>query len=179
MTNWEIVLLAFALSVDACVVSFYYGITFNKNRIKNCLLISFITGFFQAIMPCLGYHLVSLVKQYLEPIAPILVCVIFVFLGINVIKETLKEEQHMPNCIGLLCLLLIGFATSVDAFSAGVTLSLSNTKLLMPVILFGVITFINSVISFSLAGKIQNVPKKKMEIFAGIVLILLGILTLF
>ena len=38
MTPFEIILLGLALSIDAFVVSFAYGLTFNQNRIKNCLL---------------------------------------------------------------------------------------------------------------------------------------------
>ena len=56
MDYLDIVLLAFALSVDACIVSFTYGLTFNQNRTRNAFLLATSTGLFQGVMPCLGYY---------------------------------------------------------------------------------------------------------------------------
>ena len=70
---------------------------------------------------------------------------------------------------------LIGIATSIDAFSAGISLSLYGNKILKPALLITFITFVNSLIGFWLGGKLKKFPTKSMEIFAGIVLIFLGI----
>ena len=47
----EIFLLAFALSIDACVVSFSYGIQKTKSTLKPALLLAGFTGIFQSLMP--------------------------------------------------------------------------------------------------------------------------------
>ena len=65
MTYLEIFLLALALSVDACVVSFSYGLLFNQNRLKTALLLAGFTGFFQGLMPAIGYHLTTFVKSFI------------------------------------------------------------------------------------------------------------------
>lgn len=179
MTSLEILLLGLALSIDAFVVSFAYGFTFNQNRIKNCLLLAIFTGGFQGLFPCLGFYLTSFVKSYIEPYTPIIVCVLFVTLGLGIIRESLKERPMVPNCVGLLCLFLIGIATSIDAFSAGISLALYDINIVKPALLFTTITFINSAIGFNLGGKLNKLPRKNMEISAGIVLILLGIFALF
>ena len=62
MSYLEIFLLALALSVDACVLSFSYGLVFTDFRRKNSLLLSAFTGAFQGIMPVIGYFLTSFVK---------------------------------------------------------------------------------------------------------------------
>lgn len=174
MSYIEIFLLALALSIDACVVSFTYGLTFNQNRLKNALMLALFTGVFQGIMPVLGYKLTEVVKIYIAPYSKIVVFLIFVFLGIKFIKEAF-EEKKKPLCIALSCLFLIGIATSIDAFSAGISLSLYGNKILKPALLITIITFVNSLLGFWFGGKLKNMPTRSLEIFAGIVLILLAI----
>lgn len=175
MTYLEIILLAFALSVDACVVSFTYGLTFNQNRIKNMLLLATFTGAFQGLMPCFGYYLTQFIKTFIAPYASLIVFSIFVFLGIKFIKEAFENKKNQPCCIGIVCLLLIGIATSIDAFSAGISLALYGNKILKPALLITFITFINSSLGFILGGKCKKIPTKSLEIIAGLILICLGI----
>ena len=51
----QIILLAVALSIDAMVVSFSQGLIFKINKRKNSLLLAFFLGFFQGLMPIIGY----------------------------------------------------------------------------------------------------------------------------
>lgn len=174
MTYLEIFLLAIALSIDAMVVSFSYGLTFNQNRTKNALLLAFCTGIFQAGMPVIGYYLTSFVKSYIAPYASIIVFLIFLYLGIKFIKEAF-EEKNIPQCISTTCLIMIGIATSIDAFSAGISLALYGNKILKPILLIGIITFFNSCLGFKLGGKLKHLPTKGLEVGAGLVLIALGV----
>lgn len=175
MTYLEIFLLALALSVDACVVSFSYGLLFSQNRLKTALLLAGFTGFFQGLMPAIGYHLTTFVKSFIAPYASLIVFTIFVFLGVKFIKEAFETKKTKPCCIGLACLFLIGIATSIDAFSAGISLSLYGNHILKPALLITFITFINSLLGFKLGGKLKNMPTKSLEITAGLILIGLGI----
>lgn len=175
MSYTEIILLALVLSIDACVVSFSYGISFTQNRLKNATLLAFFTGFFQAFMPVIGYFFTDAVKNHIAPYSSWVVFTIFVFLGVKFIKEAFKKNQAKPLCIGIVCLLLIGVATSIDAFSAGITLSLYGNKILKPALLIGIITFINSCFGFTLGGKMKNLPASWLEVVGGLVLIILGL----
>lgn len=175
MTYIEIFLLALALSIDACVVSFTYGITFNQNRTKTALLLATFTGFFQGFMPAIGYYLTSFVKTFIAPYASLIVFTIFLFLGLKFIKEAFDEVKKEPYCISLTCLLLIGIATSIDAFSAGISLALYGNHILKPALLITFITFINSLLGFKLGGKLKTLPTRILETLAGIILIILGI----
>ena len=104
---------------------------------------------------------------------------IFVFLGIKFIKEAFEKDKKTPCCIGLACLLLIGIATSIDAFSAGISLALYGNLILKPALLITFITFINSLLGFKLGEKLKNIPSKYLEISAGLILIGLGIKAIF
>lgn len=176
MSYIEIILLALALSVDACIVSFSYGLVSHNMRAKNSMLLALFTGVFQGIMPVLGYFLTGLVKSYIEPYSGILILIIFSYLGIKFIKEAFDTKKlQNPSCLAISCLLLVGIATSIDAFSAGITLSLMGNKILKPVLLIAAVTFINSHMGFWLGGKFKNNPSRWLEVSAGIILIGLGI----
>ena len=51
----EIILIALALAVDATVYSFSYGLVLRCMRLRNSLRLALTVGFFQAVMPLLGY----------------------------------------------------------------------------------------------------------------------------
>ena len=175
MAYIEIILLALALSIDACVVSFSYGLIFDKNKLKNALLLALFTGGFQGIMPCFGYYLTNIIKTYIAPYSKIIIFTIFIFLGIKFIKDALENKKEKPLCISLNCLFLIGIATSIDAFSAGISLALYDNNIFYSALIISVITAVNSLLGFLLGNKLKNFPSKIMEIIAGIILIILGI----
>ena len=175
MSYLSIIILALALSIDACVVSFSYGLKYDKERFKNALMLASFTGIFQGLMPVIGYYLTNLVKVYIQPYAPLIVFLIFSYLGIKFIIEAFQRGRDKNPCIDLKCLLLIGIATSIDAFSAGISLSLFGNRILKPALLIAFITFMNSNIGFYTGGKLKHLPTKYLEIFAGILLIILGI----
>ena len=77
MSYIEIILLALALSVDACVVSFSYGLVSHNMRARNSMLLALFTGVFQGIMPVIGYFLTGIVKSYIEPYSGLLIFIIF------------------------------------------------------------------------------------------------------
>ena len=175
MSYLSIVILALALSVDACVVSFSYGLKYDKNKIINALLLSGFTGTFQGLMPLAGYFMTGIVKTYIQPYSSLIVFLIFSYLGISFIVEAYQKKQDKELCIDLKCLLLIGIATSIDAFSAGITLSLCGANILKPALLIASVTFLNSNLGFLAGNKMRYLPTKYIEITAGILLLLLGI----
>ena len=174
MSPAEIFILALALSIDACIVSFTYGLCFDKERLKNSVLLAGFTGGFQALMPVIAYFLTSFVKEFISPWASAIVFTIFVFLGIKFIKESF-EKKAAPSCISPACLFLIGVGTSIDAFSAGISLSLYGNLILKPALLIGLVTAVNSLLGFALGGKLKFFPSRGLEIFAGLILIFLGV----
>ena len=124
MSHLEILILAIALSIDACIVSFTCSLKSQREHIKNSLMLSACTGLFQALMPIFGYYLTNFVKVYIEPYSKFIVFIIFTYLGIKFILESNEKKESKTNLINAKTLILIGIATSIDAFSAGISLSL-------------------------------------------------------
>jgi len=178
MSYLSIILLSIALSIDACIVSFSYGLAFTENRFKNAGSLAVCTGLFQGIMPVVGYFLTGFVKSFIAPYAEFIVFAIFTYLGVKFIKEAFDEEKEKQLCIDLKCLFLVGIATSIDAFSAGISLSLFGNRIIKPSFLIAFVTFVNSILGFNLGGKLKNLPSKGLNITAGILLIILGLKSL-
>lgn len=174
MSYFSIFILALALSIDACLVSFSYGLKYDKERIKNALLLSSFTGAFQGVMPIIGYFLTNFVREYIYPYADLIVFLIFSYLGFKFIVEAFQPKKEKTLCIDLKCLFLIGIATSIDAFSAGISLSLYGNHILKPALLIAAVTFVNSNLGFYTGSKLKNLPSKYLEITAGVLLLILA-----
>ena len=175
----EIILLAIAMSIDACVVSLSYGLIIEKNKRINSLLLASFTGFFQFFMPVLGFYFANLLHKYIATFANYIVFLIFAYLGIKFIKEAFDKDKKAPKCLGVGCLFMIAIATSIDAFSSGITLLLSGNTILFPALLIGIITFINSLFGFWGGFILKGCSSFCLEILGGVILLGLGFKALF
>ena len=93
MSIFDIFFLAMALSVDAAVVSFSYGLFLRKDRLKNALLLAFSTGLGQFVMPILGWLGTNSVSSYLSHFDHWISFLVFVLLGLNVINEAIHHTD--------------------------------------------------------------------------------------
>lgn len=181
MSIIDILILAVALSIDACVVSFSNGLVFTQNKRVNSLILAGSVGFFQFIMPIIGWFFAQSISQYVEPYSKWIVFIIFVALGVKFIKDSFKEDEEKGvECY--LCfkyILLVSIATSIDALAAGASLAFSGVKILIPAIIIGVVTFINSLLGFWGGHLFKKFPTRNLEISGGIILILLAFKVLF
>lgn len=176
MSILDLLMLAIALSIDACVVSFSNGLIFTQNKRINSLMLAFSVGLFQFLMPVIGFFLAQNVNKYVEPYDHWIVFAIFVLLGAKFIKDAFKEEKEEKiNCY--LCfryVLLVSIATSIDALGAGVSIAFSGTQIWFPAIVIGIVTFINSLFGFWSGYLFKKFPTKNLEISGGVILILLA-----
>ncbi len=176
MSILDIFILAIALSMDACVVSFSNGLVFTHNKRINSLMLALSVGFFQFLMPVIGYFLGKSVAKYVDAYDHWIVFAIFIFLGMKFIKDAFKEEKEEKiNCY--LCwsyIFLVSVATSIDALGAGVSIAFTGSKILIPALIIGIVTFVNSLLGFWGGYLFKKFPTKNLEISAGLILIVLA-----
>jgi len=181
MTLLTIILLAFALAMDAFAVSIASGIAIKDLKIKHSLIIAAWFGLFQAIMPILGWLSGIKLQRFISEIDHWVVFGLLLFIGCKMIYEAFQiesiEDRSDPMDISVLFALSI--ATSLDAFAAGVSFALLSISIVTPVIIIGVITFIVSFIGVWIGDRGTHFFEKKMEIAAGLVLIAIGLKVLF
>ena len=179
MSYYEIIFLAYALSVDVCVVSFSYGLCLDSKHKRSSLLLASVTALFHIFMPILGYLFTDIVRVFIEPYAKFIVFAIFIYLGVDFIKGALKKGEPKKLCLDFKSIMLLAIATSIDVFSAGISLSLTSSPLKFSVIVLGIMTFLNSLFGYYMGYNLKVFKSKWLEIFGGSILIFLAFKNLF
>lgn len=177
MSHYDIILLAFALSIDVCVVSFSYGLCLENKHKRSALTLALTTASFHMFMPVLGFFFTDIIRSYVEQYSSWIVFLILAYLGITFIIDSFKNETPKAICLEPKTLFLISIATSIDVFSAGISLSLTSSPMKFSIIVMGLMTFINSLIGYSLGYSMKVFKSKYLEIAGGIILIVLAFKT--
>ena len=63
MLFWEVLLMSVALAMDACAVAMTNGMCDVKMPVKKALLIGIFFGFFQFLMPLIGYFITGIIAD--------------------------------------------------------------------------------------------------------------------
>jgi len=172
----SIVLIAVALSMDALAVSITCGIAIHRLKLRHALLIALWFGGFQALMPLFGWWSGRQARGLIQAFDHWVAFGLLSFIGMKMILDARRPHAENPaNPLRLTTLFFLAVSTSIDALAIGITLSLLEISILLPVVLIGTVAF-----GFSLAGTyIGNIFghlfEKKLEIAGGLVLIAIGV----
>ena len=182
MSGFEVVILAFTLAIDAFVVSFSYGLC-GKKSYKNALYLAWGTALFQFLMPLAGALLAGLFLSGLQNYATIVAGIIFIILGIKFLKENF-DENELSLCeekaeISVMQLLSLSVATSIDALAAGCSIYLTKSPVVRVALVIGCVTFCLSLTGFVIGVFFKKLAPNLLSKFGGIILILLGLKTIF
>lgn len=127
----DLLLVAAGLSMDAFAVSVCKGLNTKMYPVKTGLVAGLYFGGFQALMPTLGYICGGTIRQYIEAVSKYVALFLLCIIGINMIRENLKGECKETNgALGFTVMVPAAIATSIDAFSVGITLSALNVKII-------------------------------------------------
>lgn len=178
MDFFTILLLSVSLAMDCFAVSCTAGLTQPNLKWRNILLFSFSFGFFQAMMPLLGYLLGVTISQFISRFAPWIAFAILTFIGGKMIWEGVRDNgETMVDMTSLKRVLILSVATSIDALAVGFSFSLlEDTSISLTVIMIGIVSFLASIISYNLTRILGKRMKANIaEIVGGIVLIGIGL----
>lgn len=175
----DLILLGLALGVDCFVVSFSQGLIFKSEKVKISFKLALTMGLFQGVMPVIGYIGTNSLYKYVVPYSKWIVFGIFLLLGLKFIVESFQPKEKEVQCIGLKCLLGLGLATSIDALVSGASIRLTQTSILISVMIIGIASFLMSIGGFYSGNFIKNIPSKYLEITGGLILVALAFKSLF
>ena len=165
--------------MDAFAVAICKGVSLPKKPVPFGIIIGLYFGFFQALMPTIGYFLGIKFQAVVESIDHWFAFILLSAIGANMISEALKhEEENLNDKIDFKTMVGLSIATSIDALAIGVTFAFLKIDLLSTVSIIGITTFIISTIGVKIGNIFGNKYGKKAEIFGGITLIIIGIKTL-
>ena len=173
------IVLGFGLAMDAFSASVTDGIMLGKVKWHNAFKIALFFGFFQFLMPVLGYlagiTFSGIIESYDHWVAFFLLLII----GGKMIYEAIKCDEEDGNSgknpLGFTTLLLLAIATSIDALAIGVTFATIHTPVISSSLVIGTVTFIISFLGVFLGSKCGDIFGNKAEITGGSILILIGL----
>ena len=176
MTLLAVIFIALGLAMDAFAVSISSGAVIKQMHIKHAFLIACFFGFFQAIMPLLGWVLANFAGRFLENFGHWIAFVLLIFIGAKMIYESFKmSEDSDSNPLNIYVLFVMAIATSIDAFAVGITLSALKVQVLLPILIIGLITFVFSFLGAYIGKLFGHIFESKVEVFGGVILTLIGI----
>lgn len=176
MSLLEIIVVSFGLSMDAFAVSVCKGLSMKKMNIKKALIIALYFGFFQALMPIIGYFLGITFNNIVKNLDHWIAFILLGIIGFNMIRESFDDEIEKRNDkIDIQTMLLLAVATSIDALAIGVTFAFFNVNIILAILIIGFITFIISLLGVKIGNKFGDLFQNKAELLGGIILIIMGL----
>lgn len=178
MSFLEVLILAVGLAMDAFAVSICKGLNMKKLNFMQGALIALCFGFFQFLMPVIGFYLCSQFEQYIKDFDHFIIFGLLLFLGLKMIIEAIKEKEEVVNAnqkLNFSDLLVLSVATSLDALAVGITFAFLQVKVILASSIIGIVTFLLSFIGVIVGNFFGSKFKKPAEITGGIILILIGV----
>lgn len=176
MGRIELLLLAVGLSMDAFAVAVCKGLAMKKATVGKMAIVGLWFGFFQALMPTVGYLLGSSFADYITRIDHWIAFGLLLIIGANMIREAFSkgDEKEESADLGFLTMLLLAVATSIDALAVGVTFAFIDVNIWFAAPVIGLTTFILSFIGVKIGSIFGVKYKSRAELAGGIILILIG-----
>ena len=174
----EILILAFAESMDTFAVALIQGLCATHDQGKYAVKVGFFFGLFQGLMTLIGFYLghsfSALIINFDHWVAFILLSMV----GGKLLMDGLKPkdfscEVHQED--DLKKLIYYAIATSIDALAIGVSLVFIVKDVFMISGIIAVVTFSLSVLGVMIGKRAAYYLDNKAELLGGVALILMGI----
>ena len=163
--------IAVGLSMDAFSLALAYGI--NNLPIQKSLLLSIIVGIFHFIMPTLGSFIGFTFFSGFVTKADTIVAIVFIVLAIQMYLS--KDDEEKVMITNLLSMLAFATTVSIDSFSVGVALSLTEKSITIACLIFSMISSIFTFLGLTLGKKISEKFGSKATYLGIIILLLLAL----
>ena len=173
----EIIIVAISLSMDAFAVSVTLGLSVKRPRLREFLAPGVYFGFFQMLMPLVGYVAGTTFAGSIQHIDHWIAFALLVAIGGKMIWESFsKEEKRVSDHpFRFTKMLLLAIATSIDALAVGVTFSFFEVNIPMAILIIGFATFLLSIAGVKIGNSFGAKYTSKAELLGGSVLVLLGV----
>ena len=180
MGLFELFLIAVGLSMDAFAVSVCKGLAMCRCTWKKAGIVGLWFGGFQALMPLAGFLLGIQFQSLITAIDHWIAFILLGIIGINMIREALREGDECDCCdtdesLDVKNMLTLAVATSIDALAVGITFAFLKVEIIPAVCFIGIITFTLSAAGVKIGNIFGAKYKSKAELAGGMILIFMGI----
>ena len=188
MSILELWLLAVALAMDCFTVSIVFGVLLRKIEWRTILVVAFLFGLFQVMMPLAGWLATNSFSSLIEDYDHWIAFGLLAFLGGRMIKESFSDDEEEGeaeaeakhiNPRKLKTQLVFAVATSIDALAVGISFTCLGfntiSSLSLPLLIIGFVSLAFSIVGSLLGIRFGKGVEKRLkpELLGGIVLIII------
>lgn len=175
MSIIELFFIALSLAMDAFAVSIMYGMSIHHFKLSKHSFIALYFGFFQALMPLIGFYLGHCFSNQIASIDHYVAFVLLSFIGFHMIKESFEEDDSFDSSLRFFDVTILAIATSIDALAVGMTFAFFEVDIHLASPLIGIVTTILCFFALIIGHIIGKRFKNKAECIGGIILVILAI----
>lgn len=193
MSLITLTLTAFGLAADAFAVSVAKGMRMRSLDLRPALAIALTFGFFQGVMPLIGWLLGASFAGVIEPWDHWIAFALLAGIGAKMLWEARQGDDAEAGLaaepdpaqasaatqggfrIGKRELVVLGFATSVDALAVGVSLSFLQADIWVAAGVIAAVTFVLAMVGVRLGHHAGSWLSRGAELAGGLVLIGIGV----
>lgn len=170
-----ITLISLGLAMDALAVSLGIGTAGQIADLRGKLRLAAHFGIFQSGMTALGWLAGETIVHYVKAFDHWIAFCLLAYVGVRLIRSGFDKNaqafEQDPSTGKVL--VILSFATSIDAFAVGLSIALLNVPIMLSVVMIGLVALLLSTVGLFAGVRLGKVFGKRMEILGG--LILLGI----
>lgn len=174
MSFAELLLLAVSLAMDAFAVAICGSMVIKpERRTRGAFRFGIWFGFFQFLMPVVGYFAAVSFSQYIVDYDHWIAFLLLGHLGGNMISEAFKGKE-VKNSYTPKEMAVLAFATSVDALAVGISFACLHVNIWMSSLLIGIVTFVIAGFGGLAGFRLGTAVGAKANVCGGLVLICIG-----
>ncbi len=172
-----IALISIGLAMDALAVSLGIGTSGQIASLRGKLRLAAHFGIFQSGMTILGWLAGATIIRYVEAFDHWIALALLSYVGINLIRSGFDQDGKAfgqdPSTGNVL--VMLSFATSIDAFAVGLSIAFINVPIIVSVVMIGVTALVLSAIGLLTGTRLGEAFGKRMEILGGLILLGIGV----
>jgi putative Mn2+ efflux pump MntP len=170
--------LAVALALDAFAVAIAAGLTLRPLTAGHVFRLSFHFGLFQAGMPILGWLAGITVQRSIAAWDHWIAFGLLAFIGGKMMVESLRGEGELRTASDPTrgwSLVVLSFATSIDALAVGLSLAMLGVSVWVPALVIGVVCAAFTVVGMLLGWRLGRGWRRGVGVVGGVVLVAIGL----
>jgi putative Mn2+ efflux pump MntP len=180
LTLYNILAIAVALAMDAFAVAIATGICLGAVHWRQNFRLAWHFGFFQAMMPVLGWVAGLTIRDLLSHYAHWVAFGLLLFVAQGMLRQAFKKDdtcETVKDPTKGWNMVMLSVATSLDALAVGLSLSMINVTIWMPAAIIGVVAGLFTTIGLHLGKHISKAAsmRRLADVLGASVLLIIGL----
>ncbi len=177
MTWFALLVVAVALAMDAFAIAIVTGLTLQTLTKRHLFRLAFHFGLFQAAMFAAGWYVGTAIRAVLAASDHWIAFILLLLVGGNIIRNSFAAEESRSTAdpTSGWQLVMLSFATSIDALAVGVSLAVIGTSIALAAFAIGFTAAAFTVTGMMLGRRIGQLWGRRVELLGGVILIAIGL----